>query len=67
LSMSGHVLVAVGWVASFAAFAATAAWSSDELFLRVELALIASALVALAMFAVGLRVYFARLASRSRS
>jgi O-antigen/teichoic acid export membrane protein len=67
LSMSGHVLVAVGWVASFAAFAATAAWSSDELFLRVELALIASALVALAVFAVGLRVYFARLASRSRS
>jgi len=67
LSMSGHVLVAVGWVASFASFAATAAWSSDELFLRVELALIASALVALAVFAVGLRVYFARLASRSRS
>ena len=67
LSMSGHVLVAVGWVASFAAFAATAAWSSDELFLRVELALIASALVALAVFAVGLRVYFARLDSRSRS
>jgi len=67
LSMSGHVLVAVGWVTSFAAFAATAAWSSDELFLRVELALIASALVALAVFAVGLRVYFARLASRSRS
>jgi len=67
LSMSGHVLVAVGWVASFASFAATAAWSSDELFLRVELALIASALVALAVFAVGLRVYFARLDSRSRS
>ncbi|MFM8265793.1 MAG: hypothetical protein ACKOAI_07005, partial [Acidimicrobiia bacterium] len=67
LSMSGHVLVAVGWLVSFAAFAATAAWSSDELFLRVELALIASALVALAVFAVALRVYFARLASRSRS
>lgn len=67
LSMSGHVFVAVGWVLSFATFAATAAWSSDDLFLRVELALIASALVALAVFAVGLRTYFARLASRSRS
>ena len=67
LAMSGHVFVAIGWVASFLAFVATAAWSSDELFLRVELALIASALVALAVFAVGLRTYFARLASRSRS
>jgi len=67
LSMSGHVYVAIGWVTSFATFIATAAWSSDDLFLRVELALISSALVALAVFAVGLRAYFARLASRSRS
>lgn len=67
LSMSGHAFVAVGWVLSFATFVATAAWSSDDLFLRVELALIASAVVALAVFAVGLRSYFARLASRSRS
>lgn len=67
LAMSGHVFVAVGWVASFATFVATAAWSSDELFLRVELALIASAVVALAVFGFGLRTYFARLASRSRS
>ena len=67
LSMSGHVYVAIGWVTSFVTFVATAAWSSDDLFLRVELALIASALVALAVFAVGLRSYFARLASRSRS
>ncbi|NDI15838.1 MAG: hypothetical protein EBY88_06230 [Actinobacteria bacterium] len=67
LSMSGHVLVAIGWVLSFATFAATAAWSSDDLYLRVEVALIASALVALAVFAVGLRAYFARLASTSRS
>jgi O-antigen/teichoic acid export membrane protein len=67
LSMSGHVFVAIGWVASFATFVATAAWSSDDLFLRVELALIASAVVALAVFGLGLRGYFARLASRSRS
>jgi len=67
LSMSGHVLVAAGWVASFLSFVATAAWSSDELFLRVELALIASAVVALGIFALGLRAYFARLASRSMS
>ncbi len=67
LSMSGHVFVAVGWVTSFVTFIATAAWSSDDLFLRVELALIASAVVALIVFAVGLRSYFARLASTSRS
>ena len=67
LAMSGHVFVAIGWVTSFCAFVATAAWSSDDLFLRVELALIASAIVALAVFATGLRTYFARLASRLRS
>ncbi len=67
LSMSGHVLVASGWVLSFATFAATAAWSSDDLYLRVELALIASALVALVVFAAALRGYFARLASTARS
>lgn len=67
LSMSGHVFVAVGWVASFITFVVTAVWSSDDLFLRVELALIASSLVALGLFALGLRGYFARLASRSRS
>lgn len=67
LSMSGHVYVAVGWMVSFLTFTATAAWSSDDLFLRVELALIASAVVALLVFAVGLRSYFERLASRSRS
>lgn len=67
LSMSGHVLVALGWVASFAAFVMTAAWSSDDLFLRVELALISSAVVALLIFALALRAYFARLASASMS
>jgi O-antigen/teichoic acid export membrane protein len=67
LSMSGHVFVAVGWVTSFASFVATAAWSSDDLFLRVELALITSAAVALAIFMFGLRRYFARLVSTSMS
>jgi len=67
LSMSGHIFVALGWVASFITFVVTAAWSSDDLFLRVELALITSAVVALGVFAAGLRIYFARLASRSRS
>jgi O-antigen/teichoic acid export membrane protein len=67
LSMSGHVFVAVGWVTSFASFVATAAWSSDDLFLRVELALITSAAVALVIFMFGLRLYFARLVSKSMS
>ena len=67
LSMSGHVFVAVGWVTSFASFVATAAWSSNDLFLRVELALITSAVVALVIFMFGLRLYFARLVSKSMS
>ena len=67
LSMSGHVLVAVGWVMSFVTFVVTAAWASDDLFLRVELALITSAVTALVIFAVGLRAYFARLVSTSMS
>jgi hypothetical protein len=67
LSMSGHVLVAGGWVASFVSFVLVAVWSSDDLFLRVELALIASSIVALGIFGLALRAYFARLASRSMS
>ena len=67
LSMSGHVFVAVGWVTSFASFVATAAWSSNDLFLRVELALTTSAVVALVIFMFGLRLYFARLVSKSMS
>ena len=67
LSMSGHILVAGGWVASFLTFVAVALWSSDDLFLRVELALIASSVVAFTIFGASLRRYFARLASRSRS
>ena len=67
LSMSGHILVAGGWVASFLTFVAVALWSSDDLFLRVELALIASSVVALGIFGAALRRYFARLASKSRS
>lgn len=67
LSMSGHVLVAGGWVASFVSFVVVAVWSSNDLFLRVELALIASSIVAFGIFALALRAYFARLASRSRS
>jgi len=67
LAMSGHVLVASGWAASFVAFVVVAVWSSDDLFLRVELALIASSIVAFGIFALALRAYFARLASRSRS
>ncbi|MGA0786037.1 MAG: hypothetical protein ACO3QH_00930 [Ilumatobacteraceae bacterium] len=67
LSMSGHILVAGGWVASFLTFVAVALWSSDDLFLRVELALIASSVVALGIFGAARRRYFARLASMSRS
>ena len=50
IALSGHAQVAVGWCAGFAAFALVAWLSSNDLYLRVELALVASSLVSLAIF-----------------
>lgn len=67
LAMSGHRMVALGWTMSFIVFVVTAAWSSDDLYLRVEIALLSSAALAFVFFGLRLRSYLLRLASRSRS
>ena len=48
--MNGHARVAIGWCAGFIAFVLVAWLSSSDLYLRVELALVASSLVSLAIF-----------------
>ena len=55
IALSGHARVAVGWGAGFATFAVVAWLSSSDLYLRVELALVASSLVSLAIFVVSLK------------
>jgi len=67
LALSGHRMVALGWTMSFVVFVVTAAWSSDDLYLRVEIALLSSAALAFVFFGLRLRSYLLRLASRSRS
>ncbi|MFM9112819.1 MAG: hypothetical protein ACKOPB_06160, partial [Actinomycetota bacterium] len=52
IALHGHAAVAYGWIAGFATFALVAWLSSDDLYLRVELALLASSLVSLVIFAV---------------
>ena len=52
IALHGHAAVAYGWILGFVTFVGVAWLSSDDLYLRVELALVASSLVSLAMFAV---------------
>ena len=51
IALQGHAAVAYGWITGFATFVVVAWLSSDDLYLRVELALVVSSLVALAIFA----------------
>jgi hypothetical protein len=55
IALNGHARVAVGWFAGFVTFAIVAWLSSNDLYLRVELALVASSLVSLAIFVVSLK------------
>jgi O-antigen/teichoic acid export membrane protein len=55
IALSGHARVAVGWCAGFITFVVVAWLSSNDLYLRVELALVASSLVSLAIFVVSLK------------
>jgi hypothetical protein len=55
IALNGHARVAVGWGAGFATFAIVAWLSSNDLYLRVELALVASSLVSLAIFIASLK------------
>ena len=52
IALHGHAAVAYGWILGFVTFVGVAWLSSDDLYLRVELALVASSLVSLVMFAV---------------
>jgi len=51
IALHGHAAVAYGWIIGFVTFVVVAWLSSDDLYLRVELALVASSVVALAVFA----------------
>ena len=55
IALSGHARVAVGWCAGFVTFAVVAWLSSNDLYLRVELALVASSLISLAVFIISLK------------
>jgi hypothetical protein len=55
IALNGHARVAVGWCAGFATFVMVAWLSSNDLYLRVELALVASSLVSLAIFITSLK------------
>ena len=51
IALHGHAAVAYGWILGFVTFVGVAWLSSDDLYLRVELALVASSLVSLGIFA----------------
>jgi O-antigen/teichoic acid export membrane protein len=59
IALKGHAYVAVGWVLGFIAFVLGTWLSSDDLFLRVELGLLISSIVALVAFAVFLKMRLA--------
>lgn len=55
IALRGHALAGIGWALGFASFVALAAWSSDDLYLRVEIALVGSSAVALVSFVLAMR------------
>jgi O-antigen/teichoic acid export membrane protein len=55
IALRGHAIVALGWFASFSGFALIAWLSSNDLYLRVELALVGSSLIAIVIFGLTLR------------
>ena len=55
IALRGHAIVALGWFASFSGFALIAWLSSNDLYLRVELALVGSSLIAIVIFSLTLR------------
>jgi len=60
IALHGHALVAIGWMAGFATYLVVVVWSSDDLYLRVELALVASSVAALLVFATAIRAKMRR-------
>jgi len=55
IALQGHKFVAVGWLSAMIGFLAVTTFASDDLFLRVELGLVAGSTVALAVFSYAFR------------
>ena len=55
IALRGHAIVALGWFAAFTGFVLIAWLSSNDLYLRVEMALVGSSLIAIAVFGAALR------------
>jgi O-antigen/teichoic acid export membrane protein len=60
IALHGHATVAIGWLSGFVTFVLVAWLSSDDLYLRVELALVASSLAALLVFGWSIKNRLAR-------
>jgi len=60
IALHGHATVAVGWLSGFVTFVLIAWLSSDDLYLRVELALVGSSLAALLVFGWSIKNRLAR-------
>ena len=60
IALHGHARVGVGWLAGMLGFLVCCWLSSDDLYLRVEIGLVASSLVSLLVFAFSLRSLLAR-------
>lgn len=59
IALKGHALVAMGWAVGAVVFVLATAFSSNEVFRRVEIGLLASSISAMASFAVALRTKLA--------
>jgi O-antigen/teichoic acid export membrane protein len=55
IALHGHALVALGWSSGMGTFLVVTWLSSDELFRRIELGLVASSLAAMLAFGIALR------------
>jgi hypothetical protein len=55
IALHGHAWVALGWVLSMLTFVVVTAYSSDDLYMRVELGLVSASCVALVIFWFALR------------
>ena len=55
IALQGHKFVAVGWLSAMMGFLFVTTFASDDLFLRVELGLVAGSTVALAVFSYAFR------------
>ena len=55
IALHGHAFVTVGWAIGMAMFLLVTAFSSDDLYLRVELGLVSASIASLLLFAYALR------------